>query len=59
MKNIDPILFELADLQIREPYEKQAFVPAGGGDPAAGGAPPGGDPAAGGMDPEHGWHAAA
>jgi len=65
----NPVLLQMLRAQLDslvaasapEPAQKQAFVPAGGGDPAAGGAPPGmpgpgmpppGDPAAaGGMPP--------
>lgn len=59
MQTIDPVLLELAELQINDAQEKRAFVPAGGGDPAAaGGMPPGGDPAAAAagmpMDPSMG-----
>jgi hypothetical protein len=49
MQQIDPILFELAELQLNDSAEKLAFVPSA--DPAAGGDPAAMDPSMGGMPP--------
>lgn len=49
---INPTLFDVAQWRLDGEAEKQAFVPQGATDPAAGGMPPGGGPmAAGGMPP--------